>query len=252
MAMTTSALGHTSAYFSSAATTSANTLSTVSLSASASPGASALFNVPSNLVPGDFAFETFDLVNGGTAGVPQQDVTYALTSAVVGACSRLDSTDPPTCSHAAAPSAAPGSGAALLLLRCTSDASAAVPLACATPGVYVTQVYPASGAGTQQQLASGLNRSAFGSVATGTAYSIALGGTAFTGGPLLIASPFGVGGPAAVPGADGQLRGLASGQTDHLASVVYLPTQSGDALANQSSLLTFTWTATQRLGTTRS
>jgi hypothetical protein len=36
-----------------------------------------------------------------------------------------------------------------------------------------------------------------------------------------------------------------------LASVVYLPSQAGPTLADQTSVLTFTWTATQRLGGTR-
>ena len=48
-----------------------------------------------------------------------------------------------------------------------------------------------------------------------------------------------------VTGADGQSNGLRASRTDHLASLVYLPTQAGDTLANQTSLLTFTWTASQ-------
>jgi hypothetical protein len=99
--------------------------------------------------------------------------------------------------------------------------------------------------------AGGLNRAAIGGVASGGAYSIEIGGTSFTGGPLLIGSPFGMGGPDAVPGADGQTAGLLAGNTDHLASVVYLPTQAGPSLADQTSVLTFTWTASQRVGGTR-
>jgi hypothetical protein len=42
--------------------------------------------------------------------------------------------------------------------------------------------------------------------------------------------------------------GLAASRIDHLASVAYLPSQAGATLANQTSVLTFTWTATQRQG----
>jgi hypothetical protein len=141
----------------------------------------------------------------------------------------------------------------LLLLRCTSDAAGTIPLACGTQNVYVTQVYPAAGAGTQRQIgvASGLSRAAISGVATGGSdYFITIDGQAFTGGPLRMTNTQ-IGGPDAIDGADGQSHGLVAGRTDHLASVVYLPRQAGDALSNQTSILTFTWTATQRLGSTR-
>jgi len=117
--------------------------------------------------------------------------------------------------------------------------------------VYVTQVFPAAGAGTQQQLAGGLSRAAIAGVAAGADYSIEIAGRSFTGGSLVIGPAFGMGGPDAVPGADGQTAGLEAGRTGHLASVVYLPTQAGPDLADQTSVLTFSWTATQRLGGTR-
>ena len=251
------AIGKTAAYFTASASSAANTMSTVSLQVSGLSSASAVFDIPSEMLPGDFQIKTMDIVNDGTSGVAQQDFTSSLTSTSRGpgnACSLLDSTDPPTCSSPSAPSATPGSGAALLLLRCTADAAATIPLDCGSQNVYVTQVYPSAGAGTQQRLTSsgGLSRAAISGVATGSSYSIGIGGTNFTGGTLLIGSPYGVGGPDPVTGADGQTTGLAAGLTDHLASVVYLPTQVGNTLANQTSLLTFTWTATQRLGTTRS
>jgi len=57
-----------------------------------------------------------------------------------------------------------------------------------------------------------------------------------------------MGGPDAVTGIDGQTKGIAASRTDRLASIVYLPSQAGDTLANQTSTLTFTWTAQQRVG----
>jgi hypothetical protein len=97
----------------------------------------------------------------------------------------------------------------------------------------------------------GLTRAAIGGVATGSSYAIDVSGTSFTGGPLVIDSSFAMGGPDAVPGADGQSNGLLADNVDRLASIVYLPTQAGPTLADQTSMLTFTWTATQRLGGTR-
>jgi hypothetical protein len=252
----TAGLGSTFAYFTASAASAANTMSTVHLDVSTVPSVSSVFNIASNMLPGDFQVQTIDVANSGTLGTTQQDFTYAFDSTSVGAgttCSLLDSSDPPTCSTPAAPSATAGTAAALLLLRCTSDAAATVPLACSTQNVYVTQVYPAAGAGTQQQItaAGGLSRAAITGVATGGSYSISVGGTSFTGGALRIGSPFGLGGPDAISGADGQTRGLSASHTDHLASVVYLPTQAGASLANQTSQLSFTWLATQRTGGTR-
>ena len=250
----TADLGRTFAFF-TANVASASSMSTVQLNVSTLPSASAVFNVASNMLPGDFQINTFDVVNGGTESVTQQDFTYTFASASTGAdnsCSLLDSSDPPTCSTPGAPNATATTGAALVLLRCTSDAAATTPLACATQNVYVTQVYPAAGAGTQRRIttAGGLVRSAVSGVAT-SGYSIGISGTDFTGGQLKIASPFNAGGPDAVPGADGQSMGLAASRIDHLASVAYLPSQAGASLANQTSVLTFTWTATQRQGGTR-
>jgi len=251
----TADLGRTFAFFTANAA-SASSMSTVQLNVSTLPSASAMFDVASNMLPGDFQINTFDVVNGGTESVVQQDFTYTFASASTGAgntCSLLDSTNPPTCTTPAVPSATATTGAALVLLRCTSDAAATTPLACDTQNVYVTQVYPAAGAGTQRRIttAGGLVRSAISGVATGGSYSIGVGGTDFTGGQLIIGSPFNAGGPDAVAGADGQSLGLAASRIDHLASVVYLPSQAGASLANQTSVLTFTWTATQRLGGTR-
>ena len=252
----TAALARTAAYFTATASSPAGSMSTVHLDLS-TPSAPGLFSIAANMLPGDFQIKTFDIVNNGTVGVPQQDFTYAVTSSSTAggnACSLLDSSDPPTCASPATPGASATTGAALVLLRCTSDAAATIPLACGTQGVYVTQVYPLAGVGTQQQLSSagGLARGAISGVSTSAAnYSIGIGATSFTGGPLLVRTPFGIGGPDSVAGADGQSHGLLASRTDHLASVVYLPTQAGEGLANQTSLLTFTWTASQRLGGTR-
>jgi hypothetical protein len=250
----TADLGRTFAFFTANAAAASN-MSTVQLNVSTLPSASAVFNIASNMLPGDFQINTFDVVNAGTESVSQQDFTYSFASASTGtgnSCSLLDSSDAPTCSTPAVPSDSATTGAALVLLRCTSDIAATTPLACGTQDVYVTQVYPAAGAGLQRRIttAGGLVRSAVAGVAT-TGYAIGVSGTDFTGGQLRIGSAFNAGGPDSVPGADGQIKGLAASRIDHLASVVYLPSQAGASLANQTSVLTFTWTATQRLGGTR-
>jgi hypothetical protein len=249
-----SALAQTAAYFTASSASPAGSMSTVHLDLSSSPSAPGLFNISANMLPGDFQIKTFDIVNNGTGGVAQQDFTYSVTSSSTAggtSCSLLDSTDPPTCSNPAAPTASATTGAALVLLRCTSNAATTIPLACSTQNVYVTQVYPLVGAGTQQQITTpgGLARGAISGVSTAAGtYTIGVGAASFTGGPLLVGSPFAIGGPDTVAGADGQSKGLLASRTDHLASVVYLPAQAGDGLANQTSLLTFTWTASQRLG----
>jgi hypothetical protein len=252
----TAGLGRTFAYFTSSATAADSSMTTAQLllDVSTAPSASRVFNIAANMLPGDFDLQTIDIVNNGTAGVPQLDFTYSLASSSVGTCSRLDSSNPPTCTSPALPSAAADTGAALLLLRCTSNSAATTPVACDTQNVYLTQVYPAAGAGTQRQITTvgGLVRGAVTGVAGGGSYAINIGGTNFSGGPLLITSPVGLGGPNSVTGADSQLTGLLANRTDHLASVVYLPTQAGASLADQTSVLTFTWTVTQRLGGPRS
>jgi hypothetical protein len=248
------ASGRTLAYFTSRASTVGQTMGTVNLDVSTAPSVSGVFNIAANMLPGDFQLRTFEVTNNGSAGVAQQAFTYSVASTSTGpgnVCSLLDSQDPPGCSIAAAPSATADTGAALLLLRCTSDSAASVPADCGSPAVFVTQVFPSAGAGTQHQLAGGLSRAAIAGVASGGAYSIEIGGTSFAGGPLVISAPYGMGGPDSVPGADGQSAGLLAGETDRLASVVYLPTQAGPNLADQTSVLTFTWTATQRVGGTR-
>jgi hypothetical protein len=254
--MDTVALARTAAYFTSTSSGPVGNMSTVRLDVSVAPTVSGLFNVAANLVPADFQLKTIDVVNNGTGGIPQQDFTYSMTSSSTGAgntCSLLDSSDPPTCSSPAAPSAAATTGAALVILRCTSDAAATIPLVCATQNVYVTQVYPTLGAGTQKQItaAGGLARTVFTGVGTAASYAIGISGTNFTGGPLVVASAFGMGGPDPVAGVDGQTKGLAASRTDRLASVMYLPSQGGDGLVNQTSVLTYSWTASQRVGGTR-
>jgi hypothetical protein len=253
----TTALARTAAYFTASSTTPTSSMSTVRLDVSTSPSVSAVFNVTSNMLPGDFQIKTVDLVNNGAVGVARQDFTYSVTSSSTAGgnhCSLLDSSDPPTtCASPVSPGASATTGAALLLLRCTSDAATTIPLACDTQNVYLTQIYPIAGAGTQQQITSpgGFARSAISGVGTVASYSIGIAGTSFTGGQLIVGSPFGMGGPDSVPGIDAQTRGLAASRTDHLASVVYLPSQAGDTLADQTSILTFFWTASQRQGGVR-
>ena len=146
------------------------------------------------------------------------------------------------------PDATANTGAAFLLLRCTTSVGGpSTP--CTTAGVVATQVYPSTGAGTHGTIASGLNGSTVASVASTV---ITVDGTSFTGGQLLIGTAYAMGGPDAVVGSDGQASGLKSAFTDHLAAIVYLPSTAGNALADQTTTLTFTWTAQQRLGGTRS
>lgn len=245
--------GKTLAYFTATASTTANTISTVTLQMT-TPSVSGLFNIGSNMIPGDYQLKSIDIVNGGLVSVTQQDFTYSLvnTNAASGdQCSLLDSSA--ICGAANPPSAGPTTGAAFLLLRCTSDAAGTTPVVCGTTNVYVTQVYPASGAGTQVHVvtAGGLVNSAITGVGTGVDDFITLGGTNLTGGQLLIGTAYNMGGPNAVTGTDGQIKGIAASQTDYLASIVYLPSQAGDTLANQTSTLTFTWTAQQRVGGSR-
>jgi hypothetical protein len=170
--------------------------------------------------------------------------TYTLASAA-SPSSLLDST---------APSATATSGGAFVLFRCTSDAAGLTPLACNTTNVWITQVYPLAGAGTQVRIltAGGLASAVVGPVATAPgAFSVTAGGSTFTGGQLAIGSAINMGGPDAVSGADGQIKGLGFGHSDFLASVVYLPTQMGSTLAGLSSTIGFTWTAEQRAGIAR-
>ena len=146
------------------------------------------------------------------------------------------------------------SGGAILLLRCTSDVAATTPLACNTVNVYVTQVYPTAGAGTQVRIltAGGLAAAVVGPVSTTAGnFSVTAGTGSFTGGQLAIGTAFNMGGPDAVTGADGQVKGLIFGHSDYLASIVYLPTQMGNTLAGLSSTLSFTWSAEQRVGIAR-
>jgi hypothetical protein len=245
----------TLAYFTATATNTANTMSTVSLNISNSPINSGLFNISSNMIPGDYQLKPIDVTNGGTVSVTQQDFTYTVVNTNTGGggnlCSLLDSS--PACGAANPPTATATTGAAFLLFRCTSDAAATTPVVCATTNVYVTQVYPALGMGTQVKITSinGLINSAITGVATGGSNYITVGGTTFTGGQVLIGTAYNMGGPDAVTGTDGQTKGIAASRTDRLASVVYLPSQAGNTLANQTSTLTFTWTAQQRVGGVR-
>ncbi len=230
----------TLAYFISTAVNPGNTLSTVTLNISTTPSGSSFFSL-SNMVPGDYSLNAVTIANGGADA--NGNFTYTLSSAAA-PTSLLDST---------VPSATATSGGAFLLFRCTSDAAGTVPLACNTTNVYVTQVYP-TGVGTQVKIltAGGLVNAVVGPVSVaGGNYSVTAGGTAFTGGKLAIAAPINMGGPDAVSGADGQVKGLTFGHSDYLASIVYLPTQMGNTLAGLSSTLSFTWSAEQRVGIAR-
>ena len=227
----------TAAYFVSTAANTGNTISTVSLNISTTPSGTSFFSI-SNLVPGDYSLNTISIANGGTN--TNQNFTYSVASAA-SPSSLLDSN---------APSATATSGAAFLLFRCTSDAAQTTPVACTTNNVYVTQVYPTAGAGTQKQLgAGGFTSSVLGPVAT-SGYTIPVSGTNFTGGSIAF-SAFNMGGPDNVTGYDGQTKGIAFGHSDYLASVVYLPTQMGTTLQGLTSTMSFTWTANQRAPTSR-
>jgi hypothetical protein len=238
--------GKTLAYFTATAVDAGNTISTVSLSISA-PSSQGVFNIASNMIPGDYQIQSINIVNGisGAGGVPQKDFTYSLvntSSGVSNHCSLLDSSPP--CGTPNPPSADPGTGAALLLVRCTASGVAAP---CSTSGVLITQVYPLAGAGTSVAMPAGLAGS---TAATVAAANITLNSTSFTGGQLLIGSDYHMGGLSPVLSGD-QSTGLVAGATDNLAAIVYLPSSAGNTLADQTSTLTFTWTARQRVGGAR-
>jgi len=230
----------TLAYFISTATNPGNTLATVTLNISTTPSGSSFFSL-SNMVPGDYSLNMVTIANG--AANANGNFTYTLAS-TASPTSLLDST---------VPSATATSGAAILIFRCTSDAAGTLPLACNTTNVYITQVYP-TGVGTQVKIltAGGLATAVVGPVSVaGGIYSVAAGGTAFTGGQLAIGTAINMAGPDAVSGADGQVKGLIFGHSDYLASIVYLPTQMGNTLAGLSSTLSFNWSAEQRVGIAR-
>jgi hypothetical protein len=238
--------GKTLAYFTATAVDTGNTISTVSLSISA-PSSSGVFNIAQNMIPGDYQVRSIDIVNGtsGVAGVPQKDFTYSVVNTSSGAgnaCSLLDSSPP--CGAANPPTANPTTGAAFLLLRCTLSGASAP---CNTHGVLVTQVYPLAGAGSNVVMNNGLDSSTTAAVSLA---DIALNGTPFTGGALLLGSAYSMGGLRSVISGD-QSTGLVAGDTDNLAAIVYLPSTAGNSLADQTSTLTFTWTARQRIGGTR-
>ena len=99
------ALARTAAYFTATSSAPVGNMTAVRLDVSTTPSVSGIFNVASNMLPADFQLKTIDLVNNGTAGIPQQDFTYAMTTSSTGAgntCSLLDSSDPPTCASPAA------------------------------------------------------------------------------------------------------------------------------------------------------
>jgi hypothetical protein len=229
----------TLAYFISTATNPGNTLSTVTLNISTTPSGSSFFSL-ANMVPGDYSLNMVTIANG--AANANGNFTYTLASAA-SPTSLLDSN---------VPSATATSGGAILILRCTSDVAGLVPLACNTINVYITQVYPIAGAGTQVRIltAGGLATAVVGPVAA-AGYTVTAGTGTFTGGQLAIGTPINMAGPDAVSGADGQVKGLSFGHSDYLASIVYLPTQMGNTLAGLSSTLSFTWSAEQRAGIAR-
>jgi hypothetical protein len=227
----------TLAYFVSTATNAGNLISTITLNFTTTPSGTSVFSL-SNMVPGDYNVSTVNIANTGTNS--NQNFTYNVASAA----------SPGSALDQNAPSATATSGAAFVLLRCTSDAAGATPVACNTStGVYVTQVYPAAGAGTQKQITGTnglLGSGVLGPVDSGGAtFAVSISGTKFTGGPMTF-SAFNMGGPDSVTGYDSQTKGLAFGHTDYLASIVYLPTQMGSGMAGLSSTITFTWTVNQR------
>jgi hypothetical protein len=241
LAASSTGQSQTLAYFISTATNPGNTLSTVTLNISSTPSGASFFSL-SNMVPGDYSLNMVTIANG--AANANGNFTYNLSSAA-SPSSLLDSN---------APTSTATSGGAIVLFRCTSDAAGLLPLACNTINVWITQVYPTLGAGNQVKIltAGGLATAVVGPVSTvGGNFSVTAGTSTFSGGQLAIGTPFNMGGPDAVSGSDGQVKGLSFGHSDFLASVVYLPTQMGSTLAGLSSTLGFTWTAQQRAGIAR-
>ena len=237
----------TMALFTAVATNPNNLISTVTLNLTTSASGSSFFSV-SNMVPGDFSVAPITITNSGTD--PNQSFTYTVTTAVSGTSTALD---------ANAPNATGTGGAALLIFRCTSDAAKTLPVACNTTNVYVTQVYPTTGAGTQVKVTAtgGLTSSSAAfvppAVNTGAGnYTITIQGQAFTGDKITTPA-YPMGGPDPVTGADSfaqtlGILGASPTHSDQVAALVYLPSQTGNTLAGLSSTINFTWTATQRAG----
>src|SRR6266540_4855770 len=73
-------LARTVAYFTSATSSPTGSMSTVRLQLGATPTVSGVFDVASNMLPGDFQLSLFDVSNNGSAGVAQQAFTYSVTS----------------------------------------------------------------------------------------------------------------------------------------------------------------------------
>src|ERR1700682_1835333 len=71
--------GKTLAYFTSTASSAANTISTGALSMAA-PSSSGLFSISANMIPGDYQLKAIDIANTScvTGCVAQQDFTYSL------------------------------------------------------------------------------------------------------------------------------------------------------------------------------
>jgi len=160
----------TLAYFIATATNPGNTLSTVTLNISTTPSGASFFSL-ANMVPGDYSLNLVTIANG--AANSNGNFTYNLAS-TASPTSLLDSN---------APTSTATSGGAILLLRCTSDVAATTPLACNTVNVYITQVYPTAGAGTQVRIltAGGLAAAVVGAGSTNAGNLVTAGDLIFQG-----------------------------------------------------------------------
>jgi predicted ribosomally synthesized peptide with SipW-like signal peptide len=202
-------------------------------STSAASGCAVLVTIPSNMVAGDSKLGLFSLSNLTSSA---RAITLAM-QVTAGTSSLLDTN---SIANAAT------SGLGLLLFQCTNGGS---PVACTNSSnnpVTLTQVYPASGQCSPGSITGGLTTSNISTLAVSNTQSIQVNSVTCTGGNVTQTSAQTVSGTDLV---DTGQYGLATGTTDNLAAIVYLPSVSGNGQSNLTSTLNFSWTATQVNGT---
>jgi predicted ribosomally synthesized peptide with SipW-like signal peptide len=197
-------------------------------------GCATLVTIPSSMVPGDSKLGLFSLSNVSTSA---RAVTLAMQVSAT-ASSALDA-------NSIANTATSGLG--LLVFQCTNGGS---PVVCTNNPVTLTQVYPSTSTCSPGSIATagGLTTSKISTLAVSNTQSIQVNGVTCTGGNVTQASAQTIAGTDTV--ATGQ-TGLATGTTDNLATIVYLPSVAGNSMSNLTSTLNFTWTATQVNGTSQ-
>jgi len=194
-------------------------------------GCATLVTIGSNMVAGDSKLGTLALGNTSSSA---RAITLGLQ--VTGTGGVLEN----------AVANASTSGLGLLLFQCQT--STGVPTACSTNNVLLTQVYPTTGTCAPGTVAGGLTTSKISTTAVSNTASVQVNSVTCTGGSVLTGSTVTVSGTDLVSAGT---YGLATGTTDNLAAIVYLPSPAGNSQASTSDTLSFTWTATQINGTSQ-